>query len=252
MKLYFSEIGSGLPVIFLHGFPFDHQLWDQLIPHLSDAFRYILPDLRGFGKSQTENSDYLMSEMAKDVIQLMDDLRLQNAILVGHSMGGYLALEIMHQLQDRIRGLCLVASHIYNDTPDIKANRLNMIKKLDSTSPLSVLGKMPDKLSTNPTVQDYCRKAIENADAAGIKGALNAMANRSSYESLWERSTTPKLLIVGNNDQFISPQIREEVVNAGKDVMYKVIENAGHMLMRERPLETAAELEGFFRQISRE
>jgi len=86
----------------------------------------------------------------------------------------------------------------------------------------------------------------------GLKGALNAMANRSSYESLWERSTTPKLLIVGNNDQFISPQIREEVVNAGKDVMYKVIENAGHMLMRERPLETAAELEGFFRHISRE
>ena len=251
MKLFYSEEGSGYPVIFLHGFPFDHQLWDLLLPYLSEDFRFIFPDLRGFGESLSEKSGYLMSEMAEDVIQLMDGMGIQIAILIGHSMGGYLALEITRQQQTRIAGLGLIASHIYSDTREGVANRLEMIEKLESMPILEVLSEMPEKLSTYPSVQDYCRKVIENANVAGIQGALYAMAYRPSSEFLWAESIIPKLVIAGRDDQFIPIKTSETVANSSGNVIYKVLENAGHMLMREKPAETAEELEKLFRQVRR-
>jgi pimeloyl-ACP methyl ester carboxylesterase len=252
MKLYFDEKGSGVPIIFLHGFPFDHQIWDPLSPHLPDGFRYIMPDVRGFGKSVTGNSDYLMAEMAEDVIQLMDDEGIPSAILIGHSMGGYLALDITRQVPNRINGLGLLASHIYCDPPDIKTDRIDKINKLKTLSTTTVFNTMPEILTTNPQIQEYCREAIQNADVTGIQRALSAMASRPSSESLWSSLTIPKLLLIGRDDQFIPLHVSEAVAYIGKDVTYSVLENAGHMLMREQPAETARVLETFFRQIQRD
>jgi len=252
VNLFYFEKGSGYPVVFLHGFPFDHHLCDPLLPYLPEGFRYIFPDLRGFGKSPSTESDYSMAVMASDVIQLMDKINVQCAILIGHSMGGYLALEITRQIQTRISGIGLVASHIYSDTPEGKANRLNLIRELNSSPVTDVFAAMPENLSTNLTVQEYCRNAIKNANVAGLQGALRAMAMRTSSESLWAALSIPKLIIAGTDDQFIPIDISQTIAHTGGDAIFKVIKNAGHMVIFEYPAETAAELENFILQVSRE
>src|SRR5688572_14774917 len=83
--------GTGTPLVLIHGFPLDHSMWDVLLPHLQDV-DVITPDLRGFGESAVVDGTYTVDDMADDVIGLLDALKIEKAALVGHSMGGYVAL----------------------------------------------------------------------------------------------------------------------------------------------------------------
>jgi haloacetate dehalogenase len=74
--------------VLLHGYPLDHHLWDEVAPLLEDTFDLILPDLRGFGESTTVDSPYTMDDYASDIAGLLDQLGIQKAAIVGHSMGG--------------------------------------------------------------------------------------------------------------------------------------------------------------------
>lgn len=249
MELFFSEQGTGYPVIFLHGFPFDHLLWEPMKKFLPGDNRFIFPDVRGFGKSLAKKSDYLMEDMAKDIIQLLDAEGVRKAIIGGHSMGGYIALEILRQAPNRLDGIILVASHIYADTEEKQSERFNTIEQIDFKSLIELLEGMPNKLSTDEIVQTYCKKMVEKSKAIGVKGALRAMAKRQSSENLWITAATPKLIIAGDNDQFIKPEIIEKMAINGRNVSKIIIKDAGHMLMREKPEATANALKDFINQI---
>ena len=249
MELFFSEQGTGYPVILLHGFPFDHLLWEPMEKFLPGDNRFIFPDVRGFGKSLAKKSDYLMEDMAKDIIQLLDAEGVRKAIIGGHSMGGYIALEILRQAPNRLDGIILVASHIYADTEEKQSERFNTIEQIDFKSLIELLEGMPNKLSTDEIVQTYCKKMVEKSRAIGVKGALRAMAKRQSSENLWITAATPKLIIAGDNDQFIKPEIIEKMAINGRNVLKIIIKDAGHMLMREKPEATANALKDFIHQI---
>jgi len=242
MKLFFLEQGKGFPVILLHGFPFDHHLWDPLINFLSADIRFVIPDLRGFGASAVVDSHYSLSEMAADVIDLMDALHLDGAVLAGHSLGGYVALEIAGQVPERVKGLALIASHIFPDSPEKIQERRETSAKLDNAPPIVVLSGMPDKLSQDEGVRAYCRYALETADTNGILGALAAMAARPSFEDIWQVLEVPKLLLGGEQDAFITREMSDRVACIGRNVIYKVLGNSGHMLLREKPQLVAEEL----------
>ena len=92
VDLYYEETGQGMPLILVHGFPMDHTTWQPVLPFLNDCARIILPDLRGFGKSPVSKGTYTMRLLAEDILRLMDLLKLEKAVIAGHSMGGYVAL----------------------------------------------------------------------------------------------------------------------------------------------------------------
>ena len=118
VDLFYKEYGQGTPVIFLHGFPFDHSIWEPLVPLLSKDARMILPDLRGFGRSPVTEDIYSMRLLAEDVLHLMDHLKIEKAVLVGHSMGGYVSLAFAHAYPGRLLGLGLVATQAAADGPE--------------------------------------------------------------------------------------------------------------------------------------
>src|SRR5688572_27394425 len=91
-EIAYDRHGSGPPLVLLHGFPLDHHLWDEVVPLLEDTFDLIFPDLRGFGDSTTIDSPHSIDDYASDVGGLLDYLGIQKAAIVGHSMGGYVAL----------------------------------------------------------------------------------------------------------------------------------------------------------------
>ena len=109
VKLHYEAFGMGVPIVCIHGFPLDHTIWQPMIPALAAGNRIILPDLRGHGLSPVPDGPYSMPEMAGDIIALLDDLDLPQVVLVGQSMGGYVALEVAHQAPERLLGLALVA-----------------------------------------------------------------------------------------------------------------------------------------------
>ena len=251
MKLFFLQQGKGFPVILLHGYPFDHHLWDPLLPFLPADIHCVIPDLRGFGASIVVDSHYSLSDMAGDVIDLMDSIHLDGAVLAGHSMGGYVALEIAGQIPERVKGLALIASHIFPDSPEKAQERRETSAELDSSPPAVVLSGMPNKLSQDEEVRSYCRYALVAADLYGIQGALSAMANRKSFEDTWREFELPKFILAGEQDSFITREMSDRVAHLGRNVIYKVLQNSGHMLMREKPQLVAEELSQYINLIRR-
>src|SRR5215211_8832481 len=103
-QLAYERRGDGPPLMLLHGFPLDHHLWDVIAPLLEDSFDLIIPDLRGFGNSTMMDSPHSMDDYASDIASLLNHLNIQKAAIVGHSMGGYVALAFARLYPERVRG----------------------------------------------------------------------------------------------------------------------------------------------------
>src|SRR5262245_39461554 len=92
IELAYTRHGTGTPMVLLHGYPLDGSIWSELVPLLTDQFELIIPDLRGFSESTTVDTPYSIDTFASDIAGLLDHLRLEKTTIVGHSMGGYVAL----------------------------------------------------------------------------------------------------------------------------------------------------------------
>jgi pimeloyl-ACP methyl ester carboxylesterase len=119
IELRFGEAGKGLPVVLLHGYPFDRSMWREQIDYLkTQGYRAVAPDLRGFGESPRGSGTSTMTEMAEDVLALMDRLEIDRAIVCGLSMGGYVALEFIHQFPSRVRAIVLAGTRAPADSEE--------------------------------------------------------------------------------------------------------------------------------------
>src|SRR5258708_32961001 len=94
VKLHYSEAGRGTPVVLLHRFPLSSDIWADQRQQLAEHFRVITPDLRGHGQSPAPPGVYEMETLSRDVLALLDSLEIQNAVIMGHSMGGYVTLAV--------------------------------------------------------------------------------------------------------------------------------------------------------------
>ena len=92
IHLHYSEAGYGMPILLVHGFPFDNRIWAAQLGELGATYRVIAPDLRGFGQSAAPDNGYSMDDFAADLVMLLDRLGIERAVWVGHSMGGYITL----------------------------------------------------------------------------------------------------------------------------------------------------------------
>jgi 3-oxoadipate enol-lactonase len=123
LELAYEERGTGVPVVLLHGFPFDHSLWREQTATLAASHRVITPDLRGFGASSVIDEPATMELMAQDVAALLDELKLERVVLGGLSMGGYVALAFYRLCPRRVRALVLADTRPQADTDEARANR---------------------------------------------------------------------------------------------------------------------------------
>src|SRR5438270_3134912 len=109
MLLAYEDQGLGPVVVLLHGFPLDHTMWESQLTTLGSLYRVITPDLRGHGKSAAPDGIYPVEDMADDVVELLDSLRITEPIVLGGlSMGGYVAMALAVRHPKRLRGLMLM------------------------------------------------------------------------------------------------------------------------------------------------
>src|SRR5579863_629325 len=132
VKLHFSEAGHGTPVLLLHGFPLSSEIWAQQREPLATQYRVITPDLRGHGRSPAPAEGYEMESLAGDLLALLDSLGIDRAVILGHSMGGYVTLAAWRLAPARFLGLGLIGSHASEDTAEGRQGRIQMAEKVAS------------------------------------------------------------------------------------------------------------------------
>jgi pimeloyl-ACP methyl ester carboxylesterase len=250
VTLQYSIAGSGTPVVLLHGFPLSSEIWRAQRVRLGDRWRVITPDLRGHGKSPAPEGAYSMEGMARDLVALLDSLRIPKAVILGHSMGGYVTLAAAKIAPERFLGLGLVASQAAADTDEARQGRFKMIEKVSAEGNTPVAAAMIPRLfvpNADPEIVEATRQIILNTPRAGIIGTLQAMAARENTEAVLAKMKVPLLLLAGEHDQIIPLAKSQALAVAVPGAKLAVIEKVGHMPMLEDPARTTAAIAEFLR-----
>ena len=242
IELAYTRRGKGTPLVLLHGYPLDSHLWDDVAPLLEDTFDSILPDLRGFGESTTVDSPYTMDDYASDIAGLLDQLGIQKAAIVGHSMGGYVALAFARLYPERVSGLGLVSSQVLADPPDRKEARYKSAADVSANGIGGVIETMAPKFTSDERLQSFARATMERQQPAAFIGALKAMAERPDSTSLLSSFKFPVVIIHGEADALIPIDRAREVKNAIPHAQLVELNGSGHMPMMEAKEETARAL----------
>lgn len=238
VDLHYEESGQGIPLVFLHGFPLDHSIWQPITSKLAERARIILPDLRGYGQSPDNGEAHSMRLYAEDVLALINRLGLEKVILLGHSMGGYAALAFAHAYPHRLAGLGLICSQAEEDNPEKRQARLVSARKVLKKGIQQVTNGMAEKLTKSAELQPVIRGIMDKTRAETANASLKAMAERPDATAWLPGIKVPTLVIAGGEDQIIPASKAETMVKLLNKGWLVEIADAGHMPMMETPQAT--------------
>jgi len=236
-EIFFRKSGKGRQVLLIHGFCETHEIWNGFGEKLSEAFEVFAIDLPGFGDSPLPEVPFSIQDVARKLINWIDQENIKSPFLVGHSLGGYTALAMAKQAQKKISGLCLFHSTPYPDSDDRKLNRnrvIEFVKKngVDPFIDTYVPGLFFDKKhSSIPGVSKIARRTSEKT----LLAYTSAMRDRLSSIDLLKEFEKPLLTITGDNDSIISVESVREFGHLAKTSWVQILENTGHMGMFEQP-----------------
>ena len=247
--------GEGPAILFVHGYPLDRTIWREQIDAL-DGYRRIAPDLRGMGQSDAPDLGYGMELYAADLAALLDALGVDDVVLCGLSMGGYIAFEFVRQWRSRVRGLVLMDTRAEADSPEVRRARdaAAATAREQGTSAVSdaMLPKMlaPSTLTDRPDVVERVRTTMAATPVSGLVGALGAMRDRVGSEPLLATlAGIPTLVIVGAADILTPPDQARAMAEAIPGAQLAVIPGAGHLPPVEQPAATSQSLREFLRSL---
>jgi 3-oxoadipate enol-lactonase len=242
IPLAYKRHGWGNALVLLHGYPLDHTIWESILPLLEKDFDLILPDLRGFGESGMPAEPYGMADYAADIAELLNALGIWQAVIAGHSMGGYVALAFVRAYPQRTLGLGLVASQVLADPPEKKADRYQEAEHILANGVGEVAEGMSTKLTADVELQARLKALIMRQRPEGLAGALRAMADRPDASMLLLGCSFPVVLIHGQADGLIPVERARSVKAAVPSADLSEIPNVGHMPMMEAPKDTVEAL----------
>lgn len=243
IEIVYDDVGEGVPIVMLHGFPFNRSMWREQIESLSGAWRVITPDLRGHGETSVVGEVATMEEMAEDVAALLDELNIARAVVVGLSMGGYVTLAFFRKFRERVRALVLADTRPQADTDDGRRAREETARRaLDEGMGVvadSMLPKLlaPSTRERSPEVVGRVRDMILGANPLGAAAALRGMAARRDQTDLLTEISVPTLIVVGTEDALTPPSDAEAMHAKIEGSRLVRIEGAGHVSNLEQPEE---------------
>ena len=248
LPVHFEVSGVGQPLIFLHGFNEHLKVWDQLLPALSKNFKCVCIDLPGFGNSPLPAS-LSLKYMADAVHRVMIENQIPEAIIVGHSMGGYVTLELANYHPELFLGAALFHSTAIEDSDEKKENRRKTIDFLDRNPPEAFLKIFipglfsPFNAQTSMVSQSDHFVSLKNNKAA--QAAIQSMIDRKQSTETLSNTEFPWLFIAGKFDQLLSPEQLSLQASLCKKAMFEVLTDSGHLGMIEEPEKSIAIINKF-------
>lgn len=229
-------------IVLLHGFPLTREIWNAQIERLAKARRVVSVDLRGMGESSVADGPYLMETLAGDVAAVLDAIGVQRAAVVGHSLGGYVALAFARMYSERLERLALVCSRLAPDAPPQAQARLDLADRAErESSPEPVVEAYVPRLLSEKTKRERPEtvaavEAIARRNAPrGLAAMLRGMAMRDGAEDIAPDLTMPVLLICGGADALARVDAARADASKFPSASVAVAENSGHLPMLEEP-----------------
>lgn len=242
INIGYDDLGEGnIPIIFLHGFPFDRTMWQPQMEFLSKSNRVIAYDIRGYGKSDSGTQKFTIDQFSNDLIEFMDALQIDKAVVCGLSMGGYILLNALASNPGRFKAVILSDTQCVADTEEGKAGRMKAIEQVKEKGleefAEGFLKKIfwTETLTHQKELTEKIRQVILNTKQETVTGTLLALAERNETCSTLEKIDIPVMILCGENDQ-VTPLEKSQMMHAkiNGSVLY-VIKNAGHMSSLEQP-----------------
>ena len=239
-EIAFDDIGSGLPVVFLHAFPLNRTMWDPQVGALVAECRCIPIDFRGFGDS-VPSPPYTMDRYADDVAGVLDTLQIERAVVVGLSMGGYVAFALWRRHRDRVRALVLADTRSASDTVEGAERRRELIEVAEAQGSTAVANMQIAGLvgkttrDKRPDIYDATHRMMAQTATEGIVGALEAMIERPDSTPTCATIDVPTLIVVGDEDVVTPPREARSLHRAIAGSRLEVLREAGHLSSLERP-----------------
>ena len=254
---YTDEEKYGAPVIiFIHGFPFNKSMWNSQIKSLSYYCRVISYDIRGFGNSESGNEDFTIELFVKDLISLMDSLKIEKSFLCGLSMGGYIALNAIKNFPERFNALILSDTSCRSDTPEAKENRKKSIVNIRNKG-VGIFADetiknlfAPESFSEKKEEIAMVREMIIKTSEDSLCNTLLALSNREETCSSLKDINVPVLIMAGKEDKITPPSAAQFMHEKIKDSTLKIIEHAGHLSNLENADEFNYQLERFIDKVN--
>jgi pimeloyl-ACP methyl ester carboxylesterase len=238
-RIAYKTEGKGTPLVLLHGFCEDSFIWDDFKPALIEAgYSVTCIDLPGFGSSDVP-AEPSIAWMADAVHAVLAEQMNQRALLIGHSMGGYVALALAHKHPERLLGLGLFHSHPYPDSEEKKEARRRSIEIVQTKgTALYVKQLIPnlfaEKFSKSSTfVVDKLVHRAAGYAPEGIIAALQAMMNRPDQSDVLQRYRNPVLFLIGTEDSAVPYDYSLNQTTLPETASVVMLEEVGHMGMFE-------------------
>lgn len=254
-RIRWLENGAGWPVLLIHAFPLNADMWRPQLERVPEGWRLIAPDLRGFGQSRLPAGPGTpvasLDDYAADLEALLDHLNIDELVIGGLSMGGYVTLALFRRSPDRFSGMLLADTKAEADTADGRAGRVAMRALLNDRGPAGVADQMLPKLlseatrAADPGLVDRTRGLILSNQRDAIDQAIVAMMARPDSGPDLEKVNVPALVLVGEQDA-LTPLADAERLHARMSrSILTVIPEAGHLANVERPTEFTRALHDF-------
>ncbi|MCP4590418.1 MAG: alpha/beta hydrolase, partial [bacterium] len=239
---------DGIPIIFLHGYTDSSHSWSSTTPWLSDTYRTYVPDQRGHGDSDRPLYGYSISQYAEDVIAFMNKRRIQRAVLVGHSMGSFIAHQVASAYPNRVSHLVLVASAPTLVRHEVVTFLWDEIVGLpDFQDPIDPEFIRDWQTGPNPVDPEFFEKVLEETGkvpARVWKAALRALLT-DDHTAFLTDVTAPTLIIWGTQDGLFSEADQDALKLAFPDAVFIPYDGAGHNTQWEQPQRVADDIRAF-------
>ena len=264
-RLGYRDTGSGPPLVFLHPTPLDGEYWRPLIEDLAGV-RAIVPDFRGHGRSElgqnlpvglfnraSQAPVLTISQLATDILALLDRLELPEAVFAGCSIGGYVLLELWRRAPQRMQGLVFVCS---KPQPDAEANlvkRAANIAQIQKEGTSSLFDGMAQTLigataqARRPAIVSEVRAHMTLTAEAAIAVQAGLAVRPDSIPTV-ATIDIPVLAIAGGEDSGVTPAEMEQFNAAAGGCEFHLLPDAGHFAAYEQPRKVAALLAEWMRQ----
>lgn len=239
-RIFHLELGKGPVVLLIHGYCETHVVWKDLGTKLSENFRVIIPDLPGFGNSDSLPTPFSMETVAETLWKKLDSLAVNDLVVIGHSLGGYVALAMAAIYHKRIRGLGLFHSTALPDSAEKKENRNKVIDFVGRNGVGPFMDTFVPGLYGNQdhpsmiAVDRLCRQT----PAETVMAYAAAMRDRPDRQAILMNAGFPILILAGEKDKLIAPETLEKQAKMCRNGQLIVLKETGHMGMFEAPTDS--------------
>lgn len=254
--LYYEDVGTGEPIVFSHGLLWDAGMFKEIAASLSTEFRCISYDHRGQGRSAEHDADEISIDLlCDDAISLIESLNLGPVHFCGHSMGGFVAIQLAKRRPDLLRSvvLCNTSADAECAAKKFQYGVLNLFCRLFGPASVTdlVMPIMHSKKFLGDKSRASERRSIRNAIATNrrtIWRAVNGVLNRPCQREHLSKINIPALILAGAEDVMRLPDEAERMVNAIAGATLEVHES-GHMLPVEEPAYVCMRIRSFLQRI---